>query len=195
MEKMISLSDYASVNIINNLNDVSCSVAFTKQSYGCDPVTVTLNQDEWRSLEVQLPSITAMAKLAWDEIQAGITPSLQPVQRKLSDKYVLMLSAFAAPNGHVYVVTGIRRYFINKQGDLTPKKEGSVTLSYHELCCLAQQTDEINDLLSNCLANVKSVVIHGYEDVQEAQKLLEQFWKVGWGKCHLILNKPSTSQV
>ena len=191
MEKSFSLSGYASLDIINDANASTYSVAITKKSYGCDPIAATLNLDEWKSLAIQLPSVKAMAQVAWEEIQAGVTPSLQQVRRVLSKNYLLTLNVYNAPNGNVYVTTGIRRYFINDQGELIPKKEGGVSLSYEELSNLTRQEEAINEYLGNCLSSIKIIVIKGYEDVRAAHQLVDQFWHVGWGKCRLVLEKPA----
>ena len=193
MEKSFSLSGYAKLDIIGDLNASTYSVAITKRAYGCDPVTSTLNIDEWKCLAIQLPSIKAMAQLAWEEIRAGITPSLQQVRRVLSDNFLLTLNAYTAPNGNIYVTTGIRRYFNNGQGELIPKKEGGISLSYEELCNLTQQEEAINEYLGNCFSSMKIIVVKGIEDIQAAHQLIDQFWEMGWGKCRLVLEKPSAN--
>ena len=191
MEKSFSLSGYASLDIICDANASTYSVVISKKPYGCDPIAATLNLDEWKSLAIQLPSIKAMAQVAWEEIGAGVTPSLQQVQRALSVNYLLTLNAYTAPNGNVYVTTGIRRYFINDQGESVPKKAGGVSLSYEELSNLAQREEAINEYLGNCLSSVKTIVVNGHEDIRAAHQLVDQFWHMGWGKCRLVLEKPS----
>ena len=190
-EKSFPLSGYASLEIVGNPTTLTYSINLSKKPYAQEPVAAALSLEEWKFLSTILPSIRSSATEIWEEVQAGRTPSLTQVQRVISDSFLLRLNAYTAPNGNVYVTTGIRRYFTIGDGEMIPKKEGGVTLSYEELVNLVNKMDEINDYLSYLHSNHKHIIIHGIDDVMTAQQFIQNFWKMGHGKCRLVLEKPA----
>ena len=192
VEKSFPLSGYASLDIVGNPTTLTYSIHLSKKPYAQEPVVAALSLEEWKYLTTLLPAIRTSAQEIWEEVQAGRTPKLTQVQRVLSDSFLLRLNAYTAPNGNVYVTTGIRRYFTIAEGEMVLKKEGGVTLSYEELVNLVNKMDEINDYLSYLHSNHKHVAINGFEDVMTAQQFIQNFWKMGHGKCRLVLEKPAS---
>ena len=190
-EKLFTLSGYASLDIVGNPTTLTYSVNVLKKPYAQEPVAAALSLEEWKYLSTLLPAIRASAQEIWEEVQTGRTPSLTQVQRVISDLFLLRLNAYTAPNGNVYVTTGIRRYS-TIDGEMIPKKEGGVTLSCEELVNLVNKMDEINDYLSYLHSNHKHIIINRIEDVMTAQQFIQNFSKMGHGKCRLLLEKPAT---
>ena len=105
---------------------------------------------------------------------------------------MLILNIFTAPNGNNYITTGIRLYYYGKEGQMLPKRDGGVTLSFEELSCLVDKLDEINSYISAALSNVKTFVMRSVKDMFNAQRFVEDFWKNGAENgscCRLFLEK------
>ena len=73
---------------------------------------------------------------------------------------------------------------------MRPKKEGGVNLSFEELTALHLCMDGINDTISTALSNLKIVQLFSIQDVIAVNKIVEDFYSMGQGKCRLILEKP-----
>ena len=73
---------------------------------------------------------------------------------------------------------------------MRPKKEGGVNLSFEELTALHFCMDGINDTISTALSNLKIVQLFSIQDVIAVNKIVEDFYSMGQGKCRLILEKP-----
>ena len=189
-EKTFALSGYANLDIIGNAVNVIHSINVTKRAFGKDPITAVLSLEEWKQLALILPSVKESAQKIWDEIQAGTTPSLNQSQRILSDKYMLILNAYTAPNGNHYVTTGIRQYFYGSDGQMLPKKGDGVTLSFEELCNLTTHASEVDKYISLCLSNARVFALRNVTDMFEAQRYVEEFWKSSSGRCRILLEKP-----
>ena len=192
-EKTFALSGYANLDIIGNAMNVIHSINITKRAFGKDPITAVLSLEEWKQLALILPSVKESAQKIWGEIQAGTTPSLNQSQRILSDKYVLILNVYAAPNGNRYVMTGLRQYFYGSEGQMLPKKDDGVTLSFKELCNLATHAGEVDKYISLCLSNSRVFALRNITDMFEAQRYVEEFWKNSSGRCRILLEKPNAT--
>ena len=184
-----TLSDYASLEITGNAIDSINSIDLKKRAFERETVVAALTLAEWKALSIILPEVESSAKRAWEEIQEGKNPSLDPVQKVLSSRFMLIMNAFTAPTGSIYVTTGIRQYFMGLEGVLLPKREGGVTLSIEELTTLAKKVDEINEYIAAALCKTKKFVIRDVCDMFSARRCVEEFWESGRGRCRLVLER------
>ena len=184
------LSAYASVKIVSENEDTSSwRLSFSKKPWGKDKVTVNLTIGEWDVLSKALPSLKTTAEFLYTEIKKGDEhPTLQNIQRKLSDKYVASLCAFKAPNDEYYIITSIRQYEKGEKG-LKLKKENGITLNYEELHALVKHSSDITTQLGSVVAQYKTITLTSEEDLESAKNLLDDFWNVGSGKCRFLLEK------
>ena len=194
-EKSFQLSDYTHLDIIGHAVDFVHTINLTKKSFDKNISTAILTLEEWKELALILPNVKENAQCAWNKIQAGETPLLHEMHRILSDRFMLILNIFTAPNGNNYITTGVRLYYYGKEGQMLPKRDGGVTLSFEELSCLVDKLDEINSYISAALSNVKTFVMRSVKDMFNAQRFVEDFWKNGAENgscCRLFLEKRSS---
>ena len=151
--KTFTLSAYTTLEVAACIDSPQCSVKINKKVFDRDPIVVTLTVEEWKSLASNLPSFQATGKMIWDEIQAGTPITFRQNQKTLSDRFMVTLNAYTAPNNSTYVSTGIRQFYLNPTGQMRPKKEGGVNLSYEELTALHLCMDGINDTIATALYN------------------------------------------
>ena len=188
--KTFTLSAYTTLEVAACIDSPQCSVKINKKVFDRDLIVITLTVEEWKSLASNLPSFQATGKMIWDEIQAGTPITFRQNQKTLSDRYMVTLNAYTAPNNSTYVSTGIRQFYLNPTGEMRPKKEGGVNLSYEELTALHLCMDGINDTIATALSSLKIVQLFSIQDVIAVNKIVEDFYSMGHGKCRLILEKP-----
>ena len=191
-EKSFMLSNFAHLDIINHAVDSTYNINLTKKPFDKNITTATLTAEEWKELALILPNVKEVAQRAWNEIQEGKTSSLNQLHRILSDRFMLILNSFLAPNGNSYITTSIRLYYYGKEGQMLPKRDGGVSLSYQELTYLVDQLDEINACISAALSNEKTFIMRSVRDMFSVQRFVEDFWKNGTENgscCHLFLEK------
>ena len=191
-EKSFMLSNFAHLDIIDHAVDSTYNINLTKKPFDKNITTATLTAEEWKELTLILPDVKEVAQRGWNEIQEGKTPSLNQLHRILSDRFMLILNSFLAPNGNSYITTSIRLYYYGTEGQMLPRWDGGISLSYQELTCLVDQLDEINGYISAVLSNVKTFILRSMRDVFSVQRFVEDFWKNGTENgscCHLFLEK------
>ena len=187
------LSAYATVGVDSDHQDANLMVSFKKKPYGKLPITTNLTITEWEGLVTFMPTLKATAKDMWDAIQRGENPNLRSLHRILSNEYAVMLNAFETQSDGIYVTISIRHHFNDKDGQFRLKKEGGITLNYEELVKLTELVETINADIATRLTHTKTITIKGIEEVLSAQKLVEDFWKMGGSKCRLLLCRESPS--
>ena len=193
--RSFNLSNYASVEVSAMVYAPACAINIHKSMYAREPVDIQLNRREWECLANYLPNIYHTARSMVNDVQAGKTVEIHQEPRKLSNRFLLTLSVFQAPNGKTYVTTGIRRYFINEEGVEVPKREGGVNLSFEELESLFAQLSAIGEEVLDVVRDFRMVHLHDSQSIVEVTRVAEEFLKSGKGNFRLVLTKPEVTSL
>ena len=185
---IMELSTYASVEIVAGHQEASVRVLLHKKPYGKERVTATLLVSEWEALSQFLPMVKQTSEQMLQCIQRGENPFLQRLQRVLSDNYCATLNAFETASDGMFVTLSIRRYFTSDAG-LCQKKSGGVTINLEEINTLINQAPLISREVTSQLNNTKIIHLQSATDVENARKLVSDFWAMGTGQCRITLKK------
>ena len=193
--RSFNLSSYAYLTVSVCPYSPTCTINIHKSVYSHEPVDIKLSRREWQCLANFLPNLYATAKTMQDDVRASKPVENHEEPKRLSDRFLLTLSAFEAPNGKTFITTGIRRYFTNQEGKEIPKREGGVNLSFEELESLFALMTEITEEITVSVENYKMVRMCSSRAIAEVTKVAEDFMHSGEGYFRLLLNKPETTML